>query len=604
MSEKRKGRALEPAQIFAEYRRGISYNQQIDLYETVKQNESFYIGRQWEGVNAPDLDKPVFNVLKRIVSYFIAMLVSDDVSARVEAYPHEAAANVMPPIGAETGLAGMDGIPQIGQYGGQPTTQTQGLATGTQAGNAQAFSGLAGGYHTPTTQTQGNDVCDWINAEIERVIEDTKAKIMGRNALRNAAVDGDACVHLFFDTRADSAAGAGAIRMELVDNTNIYFGNPALQEVQKQPYILIPLRVDVKQAKAEAKRNGCDEDAIHADRDETEQPNAEHLPDDSMTTIVVRYWRDPETGSIWCARAAAGGFTREPWDTGLRLYPVAYFSWELVKNSYHGQAAVSGLIPNQIAINKLYAMYMKAVRDNAFPVVIYDATKLSAWRAKPGQAIAVQGSPVESVLFTSEKLPEASQQAAKVVDEIIALTKDCMGASDAALGNVKPDNTSAIIAVQKASSAPLELQRMAYYQWIEDYVRVMLDLMRAYYGMRQVTMDDGAGGQTMGWLDFGRLEDLHMILKVNVGQSAYWSELMQIQTLDNLFAKGLIPDPVMYLESIPEGYIRNKNELIQALERYQQQQQMMQQAAAMMQQPVAAADLPLQDGTATQAAFL
>ena len=36
-----------------------------------------------EGVNAPDLDKPVFNILKRVVNYFIAMLVSDDIGLRL-----------------------------------------------------------------------------------------------------------------------------------------------------------------------------------------------------------------------------------------------------------------------------------------------------------------------------------------------------------------------------------------------------------------------------------------------------------------------------------------------------------------------------------------
>ncbi|MFQ7004766.1 MAG: hypothetical protein ACLRRT_14530 [Ruthenibacterium lactatiformans] len=45
---------------------------------------------------------------------------------------------------------------------------------------------------------------------------------------------------------------------------------------------------------------------------------------------------------------------------------------------------------------------------------------------------------------------------------MIEYTRDTMGASDAALGNVTPDNTSAIIAVQKATSMPLELQRQDF----------------------------------------------------------------------------------------------------------------------------------------------
>ena len=52
----------------------------------MRQNENFYLGKQWEGVNAPDLDKPVFNVLGRVLSYFLATIVSDDVAAQVSLF--------------------------------------------------------------------------------------------------------------------------------------------------------------------------------------------------------------------------------------------------------------------------------------------------------------------------------------------------------------------------------------------------------------------------------------------------------------------------------------------------------------------------------------
>ena len=35
-------------------------------------------------MKAPDLPKPVFNFLKPVVSYYIAMLISDDIAANVE----------------------------------------------------------------------------------------------------------------------------------------------------------------------------------------------------------------------------------------------------------------------------------------------------------------------------------------------------------------------------------------------------------------------------------------------------------------------------------------------------------------------------------------
>ena len=77
-----------------------------------------------------------------------------------------------------------------------------------------------------------------------------------------------------------------------------------------------------------------------------------------------------------------------------------------------------------------------------------------------------------------------SNQVIGLIEKIIDYTRDTMGASDAALGNVRPDNTSAIIAVQKASESPLTLQRMDFYQFVEDYIRIMMDMMRVDYGAR------------------------------------------------------------------------------------------------------------------------
>lgn len=48
---------LIPEQVWREYQRGVDYNNRIDLYDRVKTNENFFIGRQWEGLNVTTLDR-------------------------------------------------------------------------------------------------------------------------------------------------------------------------------------------------------------------------------------------------------------------------------------------------------------------------------------------------------------------------------------------------------------------------------------------------------------------------------------------------------------------------------------------------------------------
>ena len=64
--------------------------------------------------------------------------------------------------------------------------------------------------------------------------------------------------------------------------------------------------------------------------------------------------------------------------------------------------------------------------------------------------------------------------------------------------------------------------------------------------------------------DFAGLRDIPMLLKLEAGASAYWSEIASAQTLDNLLAAGHI-GIVEYLERIPDEYVTDREGLIKAV---------------------------------------
>lgn len=488
-------KAVTPGGIYDEYQQGVSYNYNIDLYDKVRKNESFFIGNQWEGVDAPDLDKPVFNVLKRVCNMFISQIVSDDITA-----------------------------------------------------SASTFTDKPGSEEAMLV----------IGRELERAIEYSRIKQKNREVLRNACVDGDGCIYAYFDADAKTGQLAqGLIGLDVIDNTNVIFSNTATPDVQSQGHIILALRKKLDEVIAEARQNGVPEDEIARLRPDTEN-ELDDLRDDCVT-VLIRFWK--ENGSVWCAKSTRDAFVKPPFDTKLSLYPVAFMNWERIKNSYHGQAAITELLPNQIFINKCYAMGMDYVKKLAFPKLIYDKNRFpNGFSNKIGEAIKIEGN-VNDAIATAFKMPDMSGAVMELVEKTMLYTKEYMGATDAALGNVRADNASAIIALQKASGAPLELVRQTFYQFVEDYVRIFVDMMRAYYGIREV---NGTDGKRM-LFDFSTLGDYDLNLKVNVGASAYWSEIMQVQTADNLLLRGIIKDPELYLNSIPDSYIKNKQNIIQAL---------------------------------------
>ena len=501
---------MTPDGIWKEYQKGRQYNNGIGLYDTVRKNEKFYIGDQWDGVNAPDLPKPTLNFLKRVVAYFIAMLVSDDITV--------------------------------------------------------SFSPIGDFDETS---------CRLMSKEVSRVLEHTKQKAKNRDLMRDAAVDGDCCLYLWYDPDAESSDEIrGAIRTEIIENINVYFGNPYLHEVQEQPYIILCQRRMVKEVQEEARQNGGDWESITADKDDVQ---GEKGSGSDLCTVLIRLWKD-ENGDVQCCKTTEKTMVRKPFPTDLRRYPIAYMSWDKKKSSYHGQSVITGLIPNQICVNKLYAMAIRSVEMTAFPKIVYDQTKVKTWTNRVGEAIGVIGDPTSAVA-TSFKAQDMSYQVSNVIDRLISHTRDFMGASDAALGNVTPDNTSAIIAVQQASAVPLELQRLSFYQFVEDYVRIMVDIMAANYGQRQRELeipDETTGGfaKVIGYFDFSQLRSVNPEMQVDVGAAAYWSELMQVQTLDNLFAAGIISDPELYVSIIPDKYISRKQDLLDGIRQQKLQAQM------------------------------
>ncbi len=490
-----------PDTLWREYSDGTYYNESIGLYEKVRKNENFFIGNQWEGVNAPDLEKPVLNVLKRCVSYFLAMLSSDAVAVNIEAFDDNSAAR------------------------------------------------LASGI---------------LSSEIGRVFERANMREKLRDMLRNCCVDGDGCIYLYMDSEAGTGQEMkGEIRADVLENTKVLFGNPYVHDVQSQPYIIVVQRMLLSDAMRLAKDAGVDPDAIRPDEESGRYANEEFDRRNNLVTVLTRLWK--EEGTVRCFRATRDTVIKKPCDLGYTLYPIAYMSWEKIRNSYHGQAVITGLIPNQIYINRLWAMAMQYVKLCAFPTMLYDQTRVTKWTNRIGQAVGVRGNPNDAIA-SAFRPGDMSLQVFELVDRTMQYTKECIGASDAALGSVRPDNTSAIIAVQKANAVPLELQKLAYFDFVESCVRIIIDMMKTDYGIRTVTARPEDGGEKQYMLfDFGAISPDTLELDIDVGSTSYWSELTQIQTLDNLYRLGIIGDAVTYIESLPEGFVPNREKILKEL---------------------------------------
>ena len=506
---------MTPQKVSKEYEAGLSFNQGIDLYDCVQTNENFFIGKQWEGVKSNGLPTPVFNFLKRVVLFSVANVSTDNLKLHAKRMP---SSGQMPAYMAEL-------------------------------------------------------LADILNDQFASIFEFNKMGSCIREFCRNAAVDADGCAYTYWDPDVDTGQPSkGAIRTEVLLNTQVMFGNPNSRDVQSQPYILIERRMLVKDARKRAKAYGKDTELITADDKEGGDPHLDQLGGDKVT-VLLRLWRDDKSGTIHGYECTKNAEIRKEWDLGIKLYPITWMNWDYVQDCYHGQAMITGLIPNQIFVNKLFAMSMISLMTLAYPKVVFDKTKVSKWSNRVGAAIAVNGN-VDNVAKIMDPA-SISPQISQFIDIAIGYTQKFLGASDVALGDTRPDNTSAIIALQRAAATPMELTKQNLLQSIEDLGRIYMEFMSEYYGNRFVEVPGPNGhGKVIVPFDFSILKEIPFTVELDVGASSYWSEIASMQTLDNLLMQGKI-STVEYLKRIPAGQITDRETLIAVLEEQERMEKAM-----------------------------
>lgn len=506
-----------PAEIWSEYEKLSQYLLRYDVYDIVKTNENFYDGRQWEGLNAKNLPKPVFNVLQRVGKYMVATIGSNDIAIMMTPY---------------------------------------------------------------SESDEDIQRADIIAKEITNIIDQAQMKEDSKIVIRNAFVDGAGYMMQSFDPYFETGQlMKGKVVNQVVDNTNVLFGNPYSNIIQKQPYIIVVLRQDISQVREEAKRLGLKEEDIDSIKPDYgyEYANDEEQIG-NLVTVLLKFYKkrttkkvmeldpfgvpvevDKEETTVWFTKCTHNVMLMEPTDLGYKRYPLSCFGWDPMKNSYLYNSPMTAVIPNQIFINKTYAIAQMYGLQSAFPKIIYDKSKVDIQDLADNLVMGTAGVDIMGKFLDFIKIPDFSGSIIELARDVIAQTKELMGATDASLGNVKPDNTSAIIALQETSTVPLEIQKQCFYRFWEDTVRNVIDIVTTTYGTRQVITSD----RSLATIHFDELKDLNYILNVEIGNSAQFSEIAQINTLDKLVQAGYIT-PDDYMDAIPSKYIPQKEKLLKS----------------------------------------
>jgi len=511
------------------YEAGLKYNNRIlgpdkSYLGNIDANIAFFAGDQWRNVPSNDMPKPVFNYIKRILSFFVASITSNNTTVNFETLEY------------------------------------------TEEERNKEILGQTDG------EVKASEIA---NAEVKNILEKSNFDNLLRKLLTNAGITGDMALHMYFDVNKLPYNGRfkgikGEIQMEVVDGSNVMFGNANNPNVEIQPYIIVVGRDIAKNLENEAKefKNKVE---IKSDNSwENQQGDNGKIEVESdnygKALYIIVYERNTKTGTIKATKCTEKAYIYKDIDTGYNRYPVSFGNWEDQTNQYHGRSVVTGMIPNQIFINKMFAMAMYHLMMTAFPPTVYDASRINGINNAVGATIPIEKlQPNESFnnLIGTIPVPPMSGNIMQFIEKTIEYTKEAMGINDASMGNVRPENTSAIIAVQKSTVVPLENVRANLYQFVEDTAAILLDMIGTKYGTRPVLVNSGETRKVVEY-DFKIFKNLWLNMKVNVGNSTPWSEMASQATLDNLLQLEKL-EFIDYLERMSDTAIPKKDELIQKI---------------------------------------
>lgn len=531
-------RKITPAQIGQEYARGVRYKQGIGRHGMFRQNEineRFYLGDQWHGAGCGE-DRPLVrqNIIKRIADYKMAVIGSDPVAVTFSA----------------------EGIPE-----------TEKIRRGLEKWR----------------EGQAEECCDRemrvsriacaLSDHFAATAERLKFDDLKQRAMLDAYITGTGILYTYWDDRLDTGLFAdeactmsirGDIVSELLHVDQLVLGDPTVEELQSQPYLIIAQQRGVEDLQRIARRFGGG-GWQHIRPEST--VGAEDAP--PKATVLTRFWKEWDEGGVcrvWGMQVCGNAVVRPPWCLGVRLYPLATFRWCTRHGCGYGESEIIHLIPNQIAINRMLTAEVWATMMTGMPIMVVNGDVVTQPITNdPGQIIPVYGSgeDVERAIRYVDP-PAYSSQFDTGISTLISDTLSQAGVSGVVLGDVHPDNASAILAVRDAAVKPMQLLRNRLFSFCEDVARVWAEFWICMYGHRPLKLC-GTSGSRYCDFDSESCENLLFSVKVDVAESVTGDQSTSLQILTKLLEDGVIT-ATQFVSRLPAGTIPGQRRLLQELQ--------------------------------------
>lgn len=520
------------------FEKGKSFMRRMNMFTDTDKNYRMYSGNQWEGAKIEGIEQAQYNFIETIVNYKVSTINQ----------------------------------------------------------NLWGINYSSENFEDREFRKTAEETCKLLNKKASKVWEKDSMDFKVREVSEDSAVNDEGVMYVNYDIDTQEPLN------EIINKTDIQYGNENSSDIQSQPYIIISQRKSVIEIQNLARKEGVSEEQIKnikGDSDYFEEAGeSAKYEKDNKCTLITKMWK--EEGKVKFVKSTKYVVVKKESNSGLSLYPVAHYPWKTKKGSARGEGEVRYLIPNQLELNKTLARMLLSVKQNAYPTKVVAIDKISNPNAinQVGGTIKARGQSVDDVnkVFTTIAPAQMSTDVSKTINDLISITRELKNSSDIATGGVNPTEASgkAILAVQQASQQPMTKQLTGLKTFIEDLARIWLDMWVTYSqdGMKleEEKTDPTTGEEYVELVDIPSsvLENLKGTVKVDITPKSSYDKYARELTLENFLKAGYfnpqkLGELKVYAKILPDDAIAPKQDILKAIEIEEEEQRKIAQINAQAQ---------------------
>ncbi|MBQ8840040.1 MAG: hypothetical protein IJ004_01750 [Clostridia bacterium] len=516
------------------YEKGLDFQNQIGLRDSLPTYVSFYEGKQWPNPtpSTKNLPRPVINIVKMICRSKKASILSTPVRIHYKSYS---------PL-TDTG-AFNDFASYVLKELGQEELDKQAIDDGVKKGSYF--------YHY----------------------------YWDPNA---SGIDGQA---------------TGGVRCELIDPLNIFFSDPSELNEQKQDWILIASRRSLEKIATLCDKN-ISTSTLKSDEGENLYGTREQNADKTATLLTRYFKQNGEiyceratkeqiinkpfritpnsdnvAGEAQNDKAIQdkGASPSNTNESVATLFPIVCGYYERKESSIYGLSEVEGIIPNQKAINFNIAMSLLNAQECAWGkyIALPNALKNQKISNSPGQVLIDYSGTGNGIKRMSES--SLSDAPMNITSKLTELTRAVSGTTEVMTGEAYNSNMSgaAIAYLQAQANMPIEELRGNFYIVKRKQGKVLAQFLKLFYYkssyIRKEVSTTGEEKEVFALFSSKDYENSIFDVVVEAIGGSKASIASDISLLDTCLKNGSISLDT-YIKAYPESAITNKQELLKQIE--------------------------------------